>query len=118
MAFLLFNIIVSTYSTHIHTYIFIITHYIVVVVVFVVISDALAKSLTDLMALVKLLREDIAHQRQEIVYLRNLLENCAGCKEHSNNIQIEITCRTANPCYPGKKCDLVKKIVHLGQGQI
>lgn len=56
------------------------------------------------MALVKLLREDIAHQRQEIAYLRMLLENCAGCKEPKgdNNIRIEPTCRTSNPCYPGK----------------
>ncbi|XP_037959915.1 uncharacterized protein LOC119689209 isoform X2 [Teleopsis dalmanni] len=67
-------------------------------------EDALAKSLSDLMALVKLLREDIAHQRQEIAYLRMLLENCAGCKEPSNNIRVEPTCRTSNPCYPGVDC--------------
>ncbi|XP_037824984.1 cartilage oligomeric matrix protein isoform X1 [Lucilia sericata] len=69
-------------------------------------EDALAKSLSDLMALVKLLREDIAHQRQEISYLRMLLENCAGCKEPKgdNNIRIEPTCRTSNPCYPGVEC--------------
>lgn len=56
------------------------------------------------MALVKLLREDIAHQREEIAYLRKLLENCAGCKEPtaSNNLRIEPTCRSSNPCYPGE----------------
>ncbi|XP_053962504.1 uncharacterized protein LOC128866050 isoform X2 [Anastrepha ludens] len=70
-------------------------------------EDALAKSISDLMALVKLLREDIAHQREEIAYLRKLLENCAGCKEYSassNNLRIESTCRTSNPCYPGVDC--------------
>ncbi|XP_037882121.1 uncharacterized protein LOC119633006 isoform X2 [Glossina fuscipes] len=69
-------------------------------------EDALAKSLSDLMALVKLLREDIAYQRQEIAYLRMLLENCAGCKEPKgdNDIRIETTCRTSNPCYPGTEC--------------
>ncbi|KAH8377867.1 hypothetical protein KR093_007592 [Drosophila rubida] len=69
-------------------------------------EDALARSLSDLLALVKLLREDVAHQRQEIAYLRMLLENCAGCKEPSgdNNIRLEPNCRTANPCYPGVDC--------------
>jgi len=69
-----------------------------------IVPDALARSLSDLLALVKLLREDVAHQRQEIAYLRMLLENCAGCKEPSgdNNIRLEPNCRTANPCYPGK----------------
>ncbi|XP_004522857.1 cartilage oligomeric matrix protein isoform X1 [Ceratitis capitata] len=69
-------------------------------------EDALAKSISDLMALVKLLREDIAHQREEIAYLRKLLENCAGCKEPTanNNLRIEPTCRTSNPCYPGVDC--------------
>lgn len=71
---------------------------------FFFIADALAKSISDLMALVKLLREDIAHQREEIAYLRKLLENCAGCKEPTanNNLRIEPTCRTSNPCYPGE----------------
>ncbi|XP_005177429.1 cartilage oligomeric matrix protein isoform X1 [Musca domestica] len=67
-------------------------------------EDALAKSLSDLMALVKLLREDIAHQRQEIAYLRMLLENCAGCKETKGDNDIQPTCRTSNPCYPGVEC--------------
>lgn len=69
-----------------------------------IVADALARSLSDLLALVKLLREDVAHQRQEIAYLRMLLENCAGCKEPSgdNHIRLEPNCRTANPCYPGK----------------
>lgn len=69
------------------------------------VPDALARSLSDLLALVKLLREDIAHQRQEIVYLRMLLENCAGCKEPSgdNHIRVEPNCRNANLCYPGKQ---------------
>lgn len=70
-------------------------------------TDALAKSLSDLMELVKLLREDIANQRQEISYLRRLLENCAGCKEpnsggSSSSLRLEPTCRNANPCYPGE----------------
>ncbi|KAH8403240.1 hypothetical protein KR222_008894 [Zaprionus bogoriensis] len=69
-------------------------------------EDALARSLSDLLALVKLLREDVAHQRQEIGYLRMLLENCAGCKEpHGDNIiRVESQCRTTNPCFPGVEC--------------
>ncbi|XP_036675876.3 cartilage oligomeric matrix protein isoform X1 [Drosophila suzukii] len=69
-------------------------------------EDALARSLSDLLALVKLLREDVAHQRQEIAYLRMLLENCAGCKNplSDNQLRIEPDCRTANPCYPGVEC--------------
>lgn len=70
-------------------------------------TDALAKSLSDLMALVKLLREDVAHQRQEIAYLRLLLENCAGCKEPKGDNNIH-TCRTSNPCYPGKFKQTIK----------
>lgn len=67
-------------------------------------TDALARSLSDLLALVKLLREDVAHQRQEIAYLRMLLENCSGCKNPltpDNQLRLE-DCRSANPCYPGK----------------
>lgn len=64
-------------------------------------EDALTKSLSDLMALVKLLREDISHQRKEIAYLRTLIENCAGCKPEELKVA---TCRTANPCYPGAEC--------------
>ncbi|XP_068140578.1 cartilage oligomeric matrix protein isoform X2 [Drosophila tropicalis] len=68
-------------------------------------EDALARSLSDLIALVKMLREDVAHQRQEIAYLRMLLENCAGCKEpHNSENLIRVDCRTANPCYPGVDC--------------
>lgn len=79
------------------------------------VPDALARSLSDLLALVKLLREDIAHQRQEIVYLRMLLENCAGCKEPSgdNHIRVEPNCRNANPCYPGKRHTQTQSIFHL-----
>lgn len=80
------------------------------------VPDALARSLSDLLALVKLLREDIAHQRQEIVYLRMLLENCAGCKEPSgdNHIRVEPNCRNANPCYPGKRhTQTLQLFVHL-----
>jgi len=74
-------------------------------------TDALARSLSDLLALVKLLREDVAHQRQEIAYLRMLLENCAGCKNplSDNQLRIEPDCRSANPCYPGK-CDYPKSL--------
>ncbi|KAH8251380.1 hypothetical protein KR032_010245 [Drosophila birchii] len=70
-------------------------------------EDALARSLSDLLALVKLLREDVAHQRQEIAYLRMLLENCAGCKNPlsgDNQLRLEPDCRSANPCHPGVEC--------------
>lgn len=64
-------------------------------------EDTLSKSLSDLMALVKLLREDISNQRKEIAYLRTLIENCAGCKPDELKVA---SCRNANPCYPEAEC--------------
>lgn len=50
----------------------------------------------------KQLRDDIAHQRSEISHLRNLLENCAGCKETSQPIRDN--CQSTNPCFQGVQC--------------
>lgn len=66
------------------------------------IADALTKAVQDLIALVKQLREDVAHQTAEINHLRRLIENCAGCRE-----PIQITrenCQNANPCFEGVQC--------------
>lgn len=40
----------------------------------------------------------MAQQRNEIAHLRNLIDNCVGCKEPTN------TCASMNPCYPGVHC--------------
>lgn len=66
------------------------------------IADALTKAVQDLIALVKQLREDVAHQTGEINHLRRLIENCAGCRE-----PLQITrenCQNSNPCFEGVQC--------------
>lgn len=64
--------------------------------------DALTRAVNDLMALVKQLRDDIAHQRNEINHLRRLIENCAGCKESPQPVREN--CQNANPCFQGVQC--------------
>lgn len=59
----------------------------------------MTRTLSELLALVKQLREEVGQQRNEIAYLRQLIENCAGCKQHES---LRETCATTNPCYPGK----------------
>lgn len=59
----------------------------------------MTRTLSELLALVKQLREEVGQQRNEIAYLRQLIENCAGCKQHESLREI---CATTNPCYPGK----------------
>lgn len=54
------------------------------------------------MALVKLLREEVAHQTHEITHLRRLIENCAGCREPEPIIKEN--CDTSNPCFEGVQC--------------
>lgn len=56
----------------------------------------------ELIVLVKQLREDVAHQRNEITHLRSLIENCAGCKERPEPVRE--TCKTHSPCFPGVQC--------------
>lgn len=58
----------------------------------------MTRTLSELLALVKQLREEVGQQRNEISYLRQLIENCAGCKEQS--APLRDTCQS-NPCYPG-----------------
>lgn len=59
----------------------------------------MTRTLSELLALVKQLREEVGQQRNEIAYLRQLLENCAGCKEPA--APLRDTCASNNPCYPG-----------------
>lgn len=65
-------------------------------------ADALTKAVQDLIALVKQLREDVAHQTVEINHLRRIIENCAGCREPVP-IKRE-NCQNANPCFEGVQC--------------
>lgn len=60
------------------------------------------KAIQDLLAIVKQLREDVAHQTGEINHLRHLIENCVGCKEPAQ-IARE-TCQNSNPCFEGVQC--------------
>lgn len=52
--------------------------------------------------MVKQLKDDVGHQRGEIGHLKNLIENCAGCKEPAEVVREN--CQNANPCYPGAQC--------------
>lgn len=68
-------------------------------------DENLAKSLAELMALVKLLRDEVKAQRGEIQYLRGLIENCAGCQKAPEPITRD-NCKYSNPCFPGMiPCD-------------
>lgn len=62
-------------------------------------ADMMTRTLSELLALVKQLREEVGQQRNEIAYLRQLIENCAGCKERPEPLRD--TCLTNNPCFPG-----------------
>lgn len=66
--------------------------------------DLISKAIQDLLALVKLLREEVAHQSGEISHLRRLIENCAGCREAEPVHIIKENCDTANPCFTGVHC--------------
>lgn len=78
--------------------------YPIIIYVFFVVShaDDLSKAIQGLVALVKLLRDDIAYQRGEIGHLRGLIESCYACKEHAQPVQEN--CQNANPCFPGVQC--------------
>ncbi|XP_031632163.1 cartilage oligomeric matrix protein [Contarinia nasturtii] len=65
-------------------------------------DDIMSKAIQDLLQLVKLLREEVAHQNQEISHLRRLIENCAGCQESAPIVKEN--CDTFNPCYDGVQC--------------
>lgn len=66
--------------------------------------DIMSKAIQDLLALVKLLREEVAHQTSEINHLRRLIENCAGCRESEPQITIKENCDNSNPCFEGVQC--------------
>lgn len=63
----------------------------------------MTKSLSELVSLVKQLRDEVGQQRNEVSYLRNLMENCAGCQPNSSRReQLRESCQANNPCYPGR----------------
>lgn len=62
----------------------------------------MSKAIQDLLALVKLLRQEVAEQTVEINHLRRLIENCAGCRESAPIIKEN--CDNSNPCYDGVHC--------------
>lgn len=64
--------------------------------------DIMSKAIQDLLALVKLLREEVAHQTNEINHLRRLIENCAGCRETTPIVREN--CDNLNPCFEGVQC--------------
>lgn len=60
----------------------------------------MTKSLSEIVSLVKQLRDEVGQQRNEISYLRQLIENCAGC-QHNRRESLRESCQANNPCYPG-----------------
>lgn len=60
----------------------------------------MSRSLSELVSLVKQLRDEVGQQRNEVSYLRQLLENCAGCQTQRRE-QLRESCQANNPCYPG-----------------
>lgn len=74
------------------------------VLCFLVCTDLISKAIQDLLALVKLLREEVAHQSSEISHLRRLIENCASCREPEPIHIVKENCDTANPCFTGVHC--------------
>lgn len=62
--------------------------------------ENLAKSLNELIAMVRELREEVKRQREEIQHLRSLIENCAGCQKSPEPLRD--SCQQHNPCFPGK----------------
>lgn len=62
--------------------------------------ENLLRAITDLIALVKKLQQDIANQHADIRRLNSLIENCAGCREPAS-LRLD-TCQYANPCFHGK----------------
>lgn len=69
---------------------------------FLTFIDIMSKAIQDLLALVKLLREEVAHQTNEINHLRRLIENCAGCRETVPTVREN--CDNLNPCFEGVQC--------------
>lgn len=65
-------------------------------------DDAVAKGLSELYAIIKQLRDDVAKQGNEIQYLKHLMENCAACHEPTQPPRA--TCENSNPCYHGVQC--------------
>lgn len=65
-----------------------------------ILKDAMTKALSELLALVKQLRDEVGQQRNEIAYLRQLIENCAGCQHRAE--PLKETCELNNPCFPGE----------------
>lgn len=63
----------------------------------------MTRSLSELVSLVKQLRDEVGQQRNEISYLKQLIENCAGCQPHNRREQIRESCQANNPCYPGRR---------------
>lgn len=65
-------------------------------------DENLAKSLNELIAMVRELREEVKRQREEIQHLRSLIENCAGCQRSPEPLRE--SCQHNNPCFPGVHC--------------
>lgn len=65
-------------------------------------TDSMSRSLSELVGLVKQLRDEVGQQRSEISHLRQFMENCAGCRQTAQHTeQIRESCQVKNPCYPG-----------------
>lgn len=57
------------------------------------------KAIGELKGVIVSLREDVGKQRQEINYLRSLIESCHAC--NAAPAPLIQTCASHNPCFPG-----------------
>ncbi|PNF41376.1 Thrombospondin-3a [Cryptotermes secundus] len=64
-------------------------------------DNLVIKTLNDLIIALKKLKEEVASQRSEIHYLRELLEQCELCAPAPP----KVTCQSnPSPCFPGAEC--------------
>lgn len=78
-------------------------------------TESLVKAIGELKGVIVSLREDVGKQRQEINYLRSLIESCHACNAVS--APLIQSCATHNPCFPGNNKNLFILKMHTTMEQ-
>lgn len=66
-------------------------------------TEALLKTLRDLINAVNYFRHEVEYSRQELKQVRQIMLDCEVCKHRP--AEIKISCNNnPNPCYPGVQC--------------